>query len=103
DAPAGTLMAADRQLLATHKEDLLAVVDFRADLAVLVLWFRHARAAGRLPDEPFALAPWQQGTNPARFYAAPELDIATGPGGARARLGSLESSLRRLRSFVETR
>jgi hypothetical protein len=103
DAPAGALTAADRKLLATHKEELLAVADFRADLAILVLWFRHARAAGRLPDDPFALAPWQQVTHPARFYAALELDIATGPRGARARLGGLASCLRRLRTVLEAR
>ena len=101
DAPAGTLTADDRQLLQAHKEEFLAAVGFTPDLAELVLWFRHARAIGRLPVEPFSLATWQQVLDPARFYAALELDIAMGPGGARAKLGGLAASLRRLRAFVE--
>jgi hypothetical protein len=102
DAPAGTLTADDRRLLQAHKEEFLAAVGFGPDLAELVLWFHHARAVGWLPDEPFTLAPWQQVVDPARFYAALELDIAMGPGGARAKLGGLAACLRRLRAFVET-
>jgi hypothetical protein len=101
DAPAGTLTREDLQSLEAHKETLLTALGFAPDLAVLVLWFRHARAVGWLPDEPFTLAPWQQVVDPAAFYAALELDIATGPGGARARFGGLAGSLRRLRAFVE--
>ncbi|HEY7310752.1 MAG TPA: hypothetical protein VH643_15420 [Gemmataceae bacterium] len=103
DAPAGSLTATDRQSLEAHKVELMGVMGFAPDLAELVLWFRYARALGRLPDEPFALAPWQQVVDPATFYAALELDIAIGPEGARARFGGLMGSLRRLRAFVEAR
>jgi hypothetical protein len=101
DAPMGTLTADDRQLLKTYKGEFLAAVGFAPDLAVLVLWFRHARALGWLPDEPFTLAPWQQVVDPAKFYAALELDMAIGPDGARAKWGGLAACLRRLRAFVE--
>jgi hypothetical protein len=101
NAPAGTLTLADRQSLKTHKENLLAALGFGPSLAELVLWFRHARTVGRLPNEPFTLAPWQQVVDPAGFYAALELDITIGPRGPRVPFGGLASSLRRLRTFVE--
>jgi hypothetical protein len=103
DAPAGLLTADDRRIMAAHKADLFAVLDFDtdADLALLVLWFRQMRAANYLPLAPFILAPWVQVADPARFYAALERDIAAGPRGPRARLGGLADSLRRLRAFVD--
>jgi hypothetical protein len=101
DAPAGTLSADDRQLLKTYKGEFLAAVGFAPYLAELMLWFRHARAVGRLPDESFTLAPWQKVVDPAKFYAALELDMAKGPSGARAKWGGLAACLRRLRAFVE--
>jgi hypothetical protein len=80
---------------------LPATADFGPDLAPLVSWFQQARVAGRLPGEPFILAPWQKIINPALFYASLELDIATGSRGSRARFGGLTGSLRRLKAFVE--
>jgi hypothetical protein len=101
DAPAGLLTDRDRRSLAAHKEELLAVADFGPDLALLVAWFRQARAACQLPNVPFLLSPGEQVTNPARFYTALEADIAAGPRGVRARLGGLGASLRYLRSVVQ--
>jgi hypothetical protein len=101
DAPTGTLTPVDRRSLEAHKKNLLAALGFGPDLAVLVLWFQHARTLGWLPDEPFTLAAWQQVVNPEQFYAALELDITIGPRGPRARFGGLANSLRRLRAYVE--
>jgi hypothetical protein len=100
DAPDQELTDTDCQLLTAHKERLLKVVDFEPELAVLVLWFHEALRAGRLPREPFALTAWNHIVNPARYYAALEVDVANGPHGARARLGGLRDSLRRLRMLV---
>jgi hypothetical protein len=99
-ATAGALTEPERQMHAADKTGRLTVVGFEPDLALLISWFRQARAAGRLPDEPFTLAPWARVVDPARFYAALEIDIAIGPCGARARLGGLASGLRRLRSVT---
>jgi hypothetical protein len=103
DAPAGMLTADDRRLIKSYKGEFLAAVGFGPDLAELVLWFRYARAVGALPAVPFTLAPWQQVVAPEPFYAALELDMAMGPGGARVKLGGLAACLRRLRAYVEAR
>jgi hypothetical protein len=100
DAPAGVLTDDDRHRLATLKDRVLGVVEFEPALAALVLWFQEARVAGRLPTEPFQLAPWNRIVDPGQFYAALEIDVSMGPGGARARSGALADSLRRLRTAV---
>jgi hypothetical protein len=102
NAPAKVVTLADREMLAAHKEELLVALGFGTDLSVLVLWYREARRAGRLPDRPFALAPWDWVVEPSRFYAALDRDVAVGPSRPRARLGGLADSLRRLRSLVLT-
>jgi hypothetical protein len=70
------------------------------DMADLIAWFRSA--VGRLPLEPFSLSPCAMVSDPARCYAAIELDIAAGPLGPRARTGALQHDLRRLRQVVGT-
>jgi hypothetical protein len=100
DAPVAVLTHDDRHRLAALKDRLLGVVEFEPELAVLVLWFQEARVAGRLPAEPFQLAPWNRIVDPAQFYAALEIDVSMGPRGARARSGALAASLRRLRTAV---
>lgn len=49
------------------------------------------------PAMPFLLAPAVTVSDPARFAARLRAEIAEGPGGVRARLGTLQSDLRALR------
>jgi hypothetical protein len=78
-----------------------AAASYSPELAELAEWFRRAQAAGRLPAEPFDLGRGRRVTDPGRFYAALELDLAGGPRAARARLGGLEDDLARLREVSE--
>jgi hypothetical protein len=78
-----------------------AAASYSPELAELADWFRQARAAGRLPAEPFDLGRGRRVTDPGRFYAALELDLAAGPRSARARLGGLVDALARLRQASE--
>jgi hypothetical protein len=62
--------------------------------AALIEWFQRCRS--RLPQSPFALWPWARVSDMHRFLGSLDVDIAAGPGGARARLGALQNDLRRL-------
>jgi hypothetical protein len=70
------------------------------EMTDLITWF--TAAAGQLPQEPFALSPCAMVDDPARFYVALNVDITTGPAGARARTGALQQDLRRLRQLFGT-
>lgn len=69
-----------------------------AEAAELVAWFQNA--GGSLPVEPFDLCSGCRVVEPARFYASLRSEIATGPTGPRARLGTLQADLRRLRKMM---
>ena len=66
-----------------------------AEAVELVTWFQNA--GDSLPVEPFDLCSGCSVVDPAQFYAALRAEIATGPTGPRARLGTLQGDLRRLR------
>ena len=68
---------------------------WNAEAVELVTWFQNA--GDGLPVEPFDLCSGCRVVEPARFYAALRSEIATGPTGPRARLGTLQVDLRRLR------
>ena len=70
---------------------------WNAEAAELVTWFQNA--GDSLPVEPFDLCSGCRVVEPARFYAALRTEIATGPTGPRARLGTLQVDLRRLRDL----
>ena len=69
-----------------------------ADAAELVAWFQNA--GDSLPVEPFDLCSGCRVVEPSRFYASLRSEIATGPTAPRARLGTLQADLRRLRDIV---
>ena len=71
---------------------------WNAEAAELVTWFQTAGES--LPVEPFDLCSGCRVVEPARFYASLRTEIATGPTGTRARLGTLQVDLRRLRDLV---
>ena len=71
---------------------------WNAEAAELVTWFQNA--GDSLPVEPFDLCSGCRVVEPARFYASLGTEIATGPTGPRARLGTLQVDLRRLRDLV---
>ena len=68
---------------------------WNADAAELVTWFQANR--DRLPVEPFDLCSGCRVVEPSRFYASLRSEIATGPTAPRAKLGTLQADLRRLR------
>jgi hypothetical protein len=67
--------------------------------ATLIAWFQAERT--RLPMEPFRLTRWLFISNPAKCYASLQQDIAAGPRGVRARMGTLQEDLRLLREYLE--
>lgn len=71
---------------------------WNAEAAELVTWFQTA--GDSLPVEPFDLCSGCRVVEPARFYGSLRSEIATGPIEARARLGTLQADLRRLRSMM---
>ena len=77
----------------TRPADLPAMWD--GDAAELVTWFQTA--GDRLPVEPFDLCSGCRVVEPSRFYASLRSEIAAGPTAPRARLGTLQADLRRLR------
>ena len=72
---------------------------WNAEAAELVTWFQNT--GDRLPVEPFDLCSGCRVVEPTRFYAALRSEIACGPTGPRARLGTLQVDLRRLRDIVQ--
>ena len=72
---------------------------WNAEAAELVTWFQNA--GDRLPVEPFDLCSGCRVIEPARFFAVLRSEIASGPTGPRARLGTLQVDLRRLRDIVQ--
>lgn len=60
---------------ATPPPTMPAAADSRA--AELLAWFEQNR--DRLPAEPFELRPGERVSNPAKFYAALQADVAAGP------------------------
>jgi len=68
--------------------------------AALTAWFLEAVKTNALPSAPFALWPHERVTVPAVFYAGLRADTERGPAGARARTGSLQKRLRRLRELI---
>jgi hypothetical protein len=92
----------EQEALVRHKAELLLILaGYSPELAELAVWFRQARAASRLPVEPFDLAPWAHVTDLGRFYTSLEADLADGPRAARSRLGGLADDLGRLREVTE--
>lgn len=75
-----------------------ASASWDASTAELIGWFQANR--DRLPVEPFDLCSGCRVVEPARFYAALQTEIATGPDGPRARLGTLQADLECLRRAV---
>ena len=72
---------------------------WNAEAAELVTWFQNT--GDRLPVEPFDVCSGCRVVEPTRFYAALRSEIASGPAGPRARLGTLQVDLRRLRDIVQ--
>jgi hypothetical protein len=61
----------------------------------LLDWFMTVEA----PTEPFYLEPHRHVVAPAKFYSALRMDITAGPAGPRARMGTLQSDLRKLKAY----
>ncbi len=72
---------------------------WNTNAAELVAWFQNAGDC--LPVEPFDLCSGCRVIEPARFFAVLRSEIASGPTGPRARLGTLQVDLRRLRDIVQ--
>lgn len=62
----------------------------------LVDWFMIQEA----PVQPFLLEPHLRVIDPGKFYAVLRREIHTGPAGPRARLGTLQSDLRKLKAYL---
>ena len=61
----------------------------------LVDWFIELEA----PTEPFYLEPHRHVVGPAKFFSALRMDITAGPDGPRARMGTLQCDLRKLKAY----
>jgi hypothetical protein len=68
-----------------------------ADSRALIDWYGSHRS--RFPKTPFRMAPWARVTEPDRFFAMLDQDIARGPLGPRGRRCALQDDLRRLREL----
>ncbi len=68
-----------------------------AESSALVEFFGTARR--QLPMQPFRLTRWRFISDPAKWYAALDQDIAAGPLGVRARMGVLQEDLRLLQAL----
>ena len=62
----------------------------------LVEWFMIQEA----PVEPFYLEPHLRVVGPDKFFESLQREIETGPRGPRARLGTLQSDLRKLKAYL---
>jgi len=90
----------------TSKPDLTpaAIVDpvapgralWSLEMQSLVEWFMMQEA----PVEPFYLEPHQRVLDPVKYFHSLRQDIATGPTGARAKYGTLQDDLRKLRIYL---
>jgi hypothetical protein len=65
------------------------------EVQYLIDWFMTLDT----PTEPFYLAPHIRVINPEKFFASLKREIATGPTGPRARMGTLQSDLQSLESY----
>ena len=63
----------------------------------LVDWFIELEA----PTEPFYLEPHRHVVGPAKFFSALRMDITAGPAGPRARMGTLQCDLRKLKAHLK--
>jgi len=61
----------------------------------LVDWFIELEA----PTEPFYLEAHRHIVNPVKFFSALRMDITAGPDGPRARMGTLQCDLRKLKAY----
>ena len=61
----------------------------------LLDWFMTVEA----PTEPFYLEPHRHVVGPAKFFSALRMDITAGPDGPRARMGTLQCDLRKLKAY----
>ena len=66
------------------------------DTKSLIEWFLTQEA----PVEPFLLEPHLRVIDPGKFYAALRREIETGHRGPRARLGTLQSDLWKLKEVL---
>ena len=66
------------------------------DVQSLVDWFIIQEA----PAEPFLLEPHLRVVGPGKFFESLRCEIETGPRGPRARLGALQSDLRKLKAYL---
>jgi hypothetical protein len=62
----------------------------------LVDWFMIQEA----PVQPFLLEPHLRVVGPGKFFESLRREIETGPRGPRARLGTLQSDLRKLKAYL---
>ncbi len=101
-----TPMVDDRLSSHTSKPDLTpaVIVDpiapvralWSLEMQSLVVWFMMQEA----PVEPFYLEPHQRVLDPVKFFLSLRQDIAKGPAGARAKYGTLQDDLRKLKNFL---
>lgn len=68
-------------------------------MADLVEWFQGWKKRRAESVESFELAPGRRVSDPVTFLKSLEAEIATGPGGPRAKTGALQADLRRLREL----
>ena len=66
------------------------------DVQPLVDWFLVREA----PVEPFLLEPHLRVVGPGKFFESLRREIETGPRGPRARMGTLQSDLRKLKAYL---
>jgi len=62
----------------------------------LVEWFMLQEA----PSQPFHLQPHLRVVDPCKFFSSLRQDIAKGPAGARAKFGTLQDDLRKLKIYL---
>jgi len=86
-----TITPAEKSLPQSNAKD-----SWPPDFEALINWFMIQEA----PIEPFLLEPHIRVVDPAKFYESLQREIKTGPRGPRARMGTLQWDLQKLKAYL---
>lgn len=82
----------------SQKSDLKEEQAWPPDIQSLIDWFSTLEP----PPEPFHLADHMKVLDPKKFFDQLQQEIKTGPKGPRARLGTLQSDLQKLKEYINS-
>ena len=74
-----------------------ANVKWPSEIQSFVDWFHKLVP----PEAPFYLEPHRHVTDPDKLFALLKLELETGPAGSRARMGTLQHDLQKLKAYLE--